>query len=85
MILCTIYTKDSCPWCVKAKDMLTGLGIEYEELHLNQEYTREELMELVGPDEALTVPQIIMNGKRIGGFEALLEYVESHGIMGLQN
>jgi glutaredoxin len=65
--------------------MLSSLGIKYEELHLNQEYTKEELMELVGPDEALTVPQIIINGKRIGGFEALQEYVESYGIMGLQS
>ena len=37
---------------------------------------------LVG--KKVTVPQIIINGKLIGGYEDLLEYFEQHSIFGMQ-
>lgn len=77
-----IYTKDNCPWCVKAKELMNNIGIPYTELKLGVEFTREELRELIGEHLPLTVPQIFVYNKRIGGYEDFLEYCENHGIIG---
>lgn len=80
----TIYTKDNCAWCVKAKELMNNLGIRYTELKLGIDYTREELRERMGVDESfpLTVPQVYIYNRRIGGYEDLAEYCENTGIMG---
>ena len=80
-----IYTKDDCPWCVKAKGLLNSVGIKYEELKLGRDFQRDDLRGLIGPHLPLTVPQVFINTKRIGGYEDLAEYLEAHNMMGLQN
>jgi len=81
----TIYSKDICPFCVKAKNLLAIKGISYDEyiissgvneaeLGPNQYYaTLEELLEKV--PTARSVPQIWLNdGSKstyIGGFTEL--------------
>lgn len=79
-----VYTKPNCPWCVKAKELLNNLGVKYSELKLNEDYTREELRKLVPENLPLTVPQVFVYNKRIGGYEDLKEYAEGHNMMGLQ-
>ncbi len=79
-----IYTKDDCPWCVKAKRILTDCGIKYEELKLGKDFTREELKALLPESLPLTVPQVFVYNKRIGGYEDLAEYLEANGVMGTQ-
>lgn len=79
-----IYTKPNCPWCVKAKELLNNLGVKYSELKLNENYTKEELRKLVPENLPLTVPQVFVYNKRIGGYEDLKEYAENHNMMGLQ-
>jgi glutaredoxin len=81
-----IYTKDNCPWCVKAKELMNKLHLKYEEKVLDVDYTRDELRALVWGDSPaslnppLTVPQIYINMKRIGGYEDLVEYLDNMGI-----
>jgi glutaredoxin-related protein len=77
-----VYSKNDCPWCVKAKDLLNSLGIEYEELHYDKDFSKDDLRELIGPNLSLTVPQIFVQSRRIGGYEDLVEYVENHGMTG---
>lgn len=79
-----IYTKDNCPWCVKAKELMNKLHLKYTEHKLGTDFTREELRELVPEHLPLTVPQIFVYNKRIGGYEDFAEYCENTGIMGLQ-
>jgi glutaredoxin len=79
-----VYTKDDCPWCIKAKILLMDCGIQFEELKLGKDYQREELKSLLPENLPLTVPQIFIYNKRIGGYEDLAEYLESNGIMGTQ-
>lgn len=81
-MLYKVYTKENCPWCVKAKQLLNSVGIQYEELHYDKDFTKDDLRELVGPNLPLTVPQIVVRGLRIGGYEDLVEYMESHGVTG---
>ena len=72
-----IWSKDNCPFCIKAKDMLKAKGIKFEERNLsNGEWTREQLLEAV--PNARTVPQIWLYGKYIGGYDQLETYYEEH-------
>lgn len=79
-----IYTKENCPWCVKSKELMNSLGMKYTEYKLGVDYTREELRELVPEHLPLTVPQVFIYNKRIGGYEDLAEYCENTGIMGIR-
>jgi glutaredoxin len=36
-----MYTKDDCPWCIKAKRLLMDCGIQFQELKLGKDYQRE--------------------------------------------
>ena len=78
-----IYTKDNCPWCVKAKELMNKLHLKYTEHNLGIDFTREELRELVPEHLPLTVPQIFVYNKRIGGYEDFAEYCENTGIIGV--
>ena len=65
-----IYTLAVCPYCIAAKRLLTERGFEYEEINIEHEgISREKLVELTG---GRTVPQIILSGKSIGGYDDLL-------------
>ena len=65
-----IYTSTVCPYCVAAKRLLTDRGFEYEEINIEREgISRGKLVELTGDR---TVPQIIIDGKPIGGYDNLL-------------
>ena len=64
----TVFTREGCPYCVRAKGMLREAGIRYEELVLNQEYTEATLRAVSG---ASSVPQVFINGEHIGGSDDL--------------
>ena len=64
----SIMTRKGCPHCVKARGLLRDVGIEYEELVLNRDYTDRSLRAIAG---ASTFPQVFIEGKLIGGAEQL--------------
>lgn len=73
----TIYSKENCPWCVKAKDAMTQCGIEYEEINIEQDKgARDFLMHAV----LKTVPQIFYDDEYIGGYEELADYLLEQGL-----
>ena len=77
MGLTIVWSKDNCPFCVKAKRMLEMKNIRYEERNLStSEWTREQLLEDV--PNARTVPQIWLHGKYVGGCTELEQYFEDH-------
>jgi glutaredoxin 3 len=63
-----IYTTDYCPYCTRAKNLLKNLNIPFEEKLLT---TREEINELKQRTKMMTVPQIFIKGKLIGGYTEL--------------
>jgi glutaredoxin-like protein len=69
----TVFSREGCEFCVRAKGMLHDAGISFEELVLNRDYTEATIRAVSG--EA-TVPQVFINGERIGGSEALATYLE---------
>jgi glutaredoxin len=70
----TIYGKPMCPFCDKAKAFCEMNGFEYTYKSLGTDYTKEELLETF--PGARTVPQIIVGGTKIGGFDQLASYIE---------
>jgi glutaredoxin len=74
-----IYSKPNCSWCVKAKELMNKLNLNYDEKVLNVDYTRDELKQLMPENLPLTVPQIFVYNKRIGGYEDFAEWCDNHG------
>ena len=64
----TVFTREGCEYCVRAKGMLNDAGIQFEELVLNRDYTEATIRAVSGQ---ATVPQIFINGTYVGGSEAL--------------
>lgn len=63
-----VLSRPGCPHCARAKDALRGAGLEYEELVLNRDYRQAALLALAGNG---TVPQVFVDGARIGGADEL--------------
>lgn len=63
-----IYTRPGCEYCAEAKEILKKNKINYEEHILNKDYSVKTLVAISG---STTVPQIFMNGERIGGADQL--------------
>jgi glutaredoxin 3 len=64
-----MYTTRWCGYCVRAKTLLEARGLEYEEISLDDDPTfRQRLLELTG---GWTVPQIVVDGRPIGGYTEL--------------
>lgn len=68
----TVFTREGCEYCVRAKGMLHDAGIQFEELVLNRDFTEATTRAISGMS---TVPQIFINGERIGGSEELEKYL----------
>jgi glutaredoxin-like protein len=68
----TVFTRDGCPFCAKAKAALRSAGMAYEELVLNRDYTEETLRAVA---KATSVPQVFINGEHVGGSDKLAEWL----------
>ena len=68
----SIFTKPGCPFCAKAKALLTEHGLAYEEITLGINASLVSLRAITGAE---SVPQIFVNGSHIGDSEALAAYL----------
>ena len=75
-----IYGKPMCPFCDKAKALCEQRGFEYEYKTLGTDYSKEELLETF--PGARTVPQIVINGEKIGGWDQMVKYIEETNYTG---
>ena len=67
----TIFTRPGCEYCHEAKVMLDEKGFDYEEHILGLDFSVKTLVALSG---GTTVPQIFMNGEKVGGASELKKY-----------
>ncbi|WP_413288238.1 glutaredoxin domain-containing protein [Bdellovibrio sp. HCB337] len=61
-----IYTKDPCPYCVRAINFFNEYGVKFEEIDLSDK--PEEIDRIKNETGWRTVPIIMINGKLIGGY-----------------
>ena len=67
-----------CGYCVRAKTLLESRGLEYEEISLDDDPAfRQRLLDLTG---GWTVPQILVDGRPIGGYTELWQLDRSGGL-----
>lgn len=67
-----VWSKVQCPYCDMAKALLKSKEIVFEERMIGVNWTREQLLESI--PQARTVPQIILRGEYIGGYDQLKAY-----------
>jgi len=64
-----VYTTRWCAYCVRAQAFLDSRGLDYEGISLDDDPSfRQRLLDLTG---AWTVPQILIDGRPIGGYTEL--------------
>jgi glutaredoxin 3 len=64
-----IYTTRWCGYCTRAKSLLDSRGLAYDEVSLDDQIGfRQKLMDETG---GWTVPQILVDGRPIGGYTEL--------------
>jgi len=64
----TVFSREGCEFCVRTKGMLNDAGIQFDELVLNRDFSEATIRAVSGES---TVPQVFINGERIGGSEAV--------------
>ena len=62
-----LYTTDSCPWCVKAKNYLKSKDIAFEELNVAEDMDARQ--EMLQKSRQMGVPVLDINGTVIIGFD----------------
>jgi len=63
-----ILTRDGCQYCAQAKALLTERDIDFVEIPLTHNIRLKALGAIAGSQ---TVPQVFINGERIGGYDEL--------------
>jgi glutaredoxin 3 len=64
-----MYTTEWCGYCVRAKALLKQRGLEFDEIRVDDDPNfRAKLQEMTG---RWTVPQIVIDGRPIGGYSEL--------------
>ena len=69
-----VWSRYNCPYCDQAKALLKTKGVVFEERKIGDGWTKEDLLESI--PTARAVPQIVIDGKSIGGFTELKKYFE---------
>ena len=76
-----IYSKPNCVYCDKAKALVKGLDLNYEEKMFGKDFNSvEELYEAVGK-QVRTMPQIKIDDVLIGGYNQLVEHFADKGLV----
>ena len=71
----TLYSADWCPFCNRAKKLLTDRNIDFEEINVDEKPgAREEITKKTGHK---TIPQIFIRDEFIGGYTELSALNES--------
>ena len=79
-----IYTTATCPYCVRAKQLLKQRGVEaIEEIRVDADpQARQQMMDITGQR---TVPQIFIGSRHVGGCDDLMALDAAGGLAPLLN
>ena len=75
----TVYSKPSCPFCVKVVRALELAEVQYVELKLDRDFTRAEFIEKFGKT---TFPRVLLNNETlIGGCTETVKYLRENKLL----
>jgi glutaredoxin 3 len=61
-----VYTTEPCPYCAQVKGLLRSRGLEFTEINLSKD--PEGRAELARETGMMTFPQVLVDGRLVGGF-----------------
>ncbi len=70
MLKIEVFSKEICPYCVRAKKLLTKKGVSFTEIDIAQNAELRDAM-IKRASGKQTVPQIFINDKHVGGCDDL--------------
>lgn len=68
-----VYSKPNCVYCDRAKALLSSKNLPYTENVLGVDVVREDFMATF--PEVRTMPFIIIDGVKVGGYTQLVEHL----------
>ncbi len=74
-----MYSRDSCPYCVKAKEKLKSENIEFKIKCISVNFSKDQMISEIYKKSGVTVdtvPQIFIDEKYIGGYDDLLVHLD---------
>lgn len=79
-----MYTTATCPFCVRAKQLLQQRGVQaIDEIRVDADpQARQQMMEITG---RRTVPQIFIGSHHVGGCDDLMALDAEGGLVPLLN
>jgi len=74
-----VYSKDSCPYCSKVKQVLELTGSNFVVYTLGEDFTREEFYAEFG--DGATFPQVLLNDEYVGGCTETVSILKEQGLV----
>jgi len=75
-----LYTRrETCLWCIKAKEKLNAAHYDFTEIVVGEGISRDDFIVKFWnnvPNPRPTAPQIVVNGRHVGGFEELNDWLK---------
>ncbi len=75
-----VYTKQGCPYCDKIKQVLDLTKTSYVVYNLGEQFDKKSFYDEFG--EGSTFPQVLVDGKKLGGCIDTIEYLKEKQIIG---
>ena len=70
-----MYGTSKCSWCDKVANMLNNSEIEVEKIDVSESKENFQLMKDVAGKSVTTVPQVIIDGKFVGGYTEVERFI----------
>ena len=74
-----VYGNTRCSWCDKVKQLLEDIKITVEKLDVTDSDNLDNMLEAAG--NVKTVPQVVIDGKYIGGYTETERYLKGKGLL----
>ena len=74
-----VYGTPRCSWCDKVKHMLEDTKISVEKLDITESNNLDNMLKAAG--NVKTVPQVVIDGKYIGGYTETERYLKEKGLL----
>lgn len=71
MVKIEMYSTAACPYCIRARRLLNKKGVKFNEIRIDEDPSQEAVM--IQRSERLTVPQIFIGERHIGGYDDMAE------------
>jgi len=75
----TVYSKNSCPYCVKVKQVLELTNSQFVVYTLDEDFTKDEFYSEFG--QGSTFPQVICDGKKLGGSVDTIRFLKEQQVI----